>query len=89
MKRRFFLIAAPAIVAAPSLMRVSTAAKTVPWYVDGEWISGRFITHQEMRESVLLTNRLYAVIRTEGYTIGGVGDTITEWVSLEPLEFRA
>lgn len=28
MKRRFFLFAAPAIVAAPSLMRVSTAAVT-------------------------------------------------------------
>jgi len=31
MKRRFFLFAAPAIVAAPSLMRVSTAAQMSPY----------------------------------------------------------
>ncbi len=30
MKRRFFLFAAPAIVAAPSLMKISTALFTVP-----------------------------------------------------------
>lgn len=36
----FGLLAAPAIMAAPSLMRVST----LPWNVDAEWIDGNDLT---------------------------------------------
>lgn len=59
MKRRFFLFAAPAIVAAPSLMRVSTLAQLVPWNVDAEWVDGRLVSGWDSLVATTIRNRAH------------------------------